>query len=40
MIVIAGYGGFKETKDNAVVTFQLVQCRNFRIPWVSIFRNL
>jgi hypothetical protein len=33
-------GGFTETKGNAVVTFYLFQCRNFRIPGVSIFRNL
>jgi hypothetical protein len=33
-------GGFKETKGNAVATFYLFQCRNFRIPGVSIFRNL
>jgi uncharacterized protein (TIGR02246 family) len=29
-----------EAKDNALVTFYLLQCRNFRIPGVSIFRNL
>jgi hypothetical protein len=40
MIVIAGRGGFTEPKGNAVVTSHLVQCRNFRIPRVSIFRNL
>ena len=39
-IVIPGCGGFTETKGNAVVTFHLFQCRNFRIPGVSIFRNL
>jgi hypothetical protein len=27
-------------KDSAVVTFYLFQCRNFRIPGVSIFGNL
>jgi hypothetical protein len=40
MIVIAGCNGFTETKGNEVAAFYLVQCRNFRIPWVSIFRNL
>jgi hypothetical protein len=40
MIVIAGYGGFTKAKGNAVATFYLFQCRNFRIPGVSIFRNL
>jgi hypothetical protein len=40
MIVIAGRGGFTETKGNAVVTSHVVQRRNVRIPWVSIFRNL
>ena len=40
MIVIARCGGFTETKGNAVATFYLFQCRNFRIPGVSIFRNL
>jgi hypothetical protein len=40
MIVIVRCGDFTETKGNAVATFYLFQCRNFRIPWVSIFRNL
>jgi hypothetical protein len=40
MIVIAGCGGFPETEGNATATFYLFQCRNFRIPGVSIFRNL
>jgi hypothetical protein len=40
MIVIVRCGGFKETKGNAVATFYLFQRRNFRIPGVSIFRNL
>jgi hypothetical protein len=40
MIVIARCGGFPETKGNATVTFYLFQCRNFRIRWVSIFRDL
>jgi hypothetical protein len=40
MIVIARCGGFPETKGNATVTFYLFLCRNFRIPGVSIFRNL
>jgi hypothetical protein len=39
MIVIAWYGSFTETKGNAPATFYLFQCRNFRIPGVSIFRN-
>jgi hypothetical protein len=40
MIVIARGGGFPETKGNAPATFYLFQCRNFRIPGVSILRNL
>ena len=40
MIVIVRCGGFPETKGNATATFYLFQCRNFRIPGVSIFRNL
>jgi hypothetical protein len=40
MIVIAGCDGFTETKGNEVATFYVVQCRNFRISRVSIFRNL
>ena len=40
MIVIVRFGRFPETKDNATATFYLFQCRNFRIPGVSIFRNL
>ena len=40
MIVIVRFGGFPETKGNATATFYLFQCRNFRIPGVSIFRNL
>ncbi len=40
MIVIARCGGFTETQGNAVAIFYLFQCRNFRIPGVSIFRNL
>ena len=40
MIVIAGCGGFPETKGNAIATFYLFQCRNFRIRGVSISRNL
>jgi hypothetical protein len=40
MIVIARCGGFTETKSNAVATFYLFQCRNFRISGVSILRNL
>ena len=40
MIVIAGCEGFTEVKGNVVVTSYLGQCRNFRMPWVSIFRNL
>jgi hypothetical protein len=39
IIVIAGCGGFPETKGNVIDTFYLFQCRNFRIPGVSIFRN-
>jgi hypothetical protein len=40
MIVIVRCGGFPEIKGNATATFYLFHCRNFRIPWVSIFRNL
>ena len=40
MIVIAGCGGFPETEGNAIATFYLFQCRNFRIRGVSISRNL
>ncbi len=40
MIVIASCGGFPETKGNATAIFHFFQCRNFRIPGVSIFRNL
>ena len=40
MIVIPRCGGFPGTKRNAIVIFYLFRCRNFRIPGVSIFRNL
>ena len=40
MILIARCGGFTETKGNAVATFYLFQSHIFRIPGVSIFRNL
>jgi len=40
MIIIARCAGFLETDGNAIATFYLFQCRNFRIPRVSIFRNL
>jgi hypothetical protein len=38
MIVIVRCGGFTETKVTRSLPFAL--CRNFRIPGVSIFRNL
>jgi hypothetical protein len=34
MIVIARGRGFPETKGNAIATFHLFHCRNFRIPGV------
>jgi hypothetical protein len=40
MTVIAKCGGFPEIKGNATITFYLFQCPNFRIPGISIFRNL
>ena len=40
MIIIASRAGFPETDGNAIPTFYLFQRRNFRIPGVSIFRNL
>ena len=40
MIVIVRCGGFPETEGNGTAIFYLFQRRNFRIPGVSIFRNL
>ena len=39
MLIIARSAGFSEAHGNAIVTY-LFQCRNFRIPGVSIFRSL
>jgi hypothetical protein len=40
MIIIVRCAAFPETDGNAIDTFYFFQCRNFRIPGVSIFRNL
>ena len=40
MIIIARCAGSPEADGNAIATFYLFQCRNFRIRGVSIFRDL
>jgi hypothetical protein len=40
MIIIARCVGFPEVDGDTIDTFYFLQCRNFRIRGVSIFRNL